>query len=59
VSVARSLDDEALDDNGDTATIFDVLSTHVKIKSFPTLDNDTGPIRSIAQLEKGSTGTAE
>jgi hypothetical protein len=48
-----------LDDNGDETIIFDVLSTHVKIKSFPALDNGTGPIRSMTQLEKGSTGTAE
>jgi hypothetical protein len=59
VSAARSLDDEALDDNGEAAIIFDVLSTHVKIKSLPALDNGTGPIRSMAQLENGSTGTAE
>jgi hypothetical protein len=59
VSAARSLDDEALDDNGEAAIIFDVLSTHVKIKSLPDLDNGTGPIRSMAQLENGSTGTAE
>ncbi len=56
---SRSLDDEVLDDNGDAAIIFDVLSTHVKIKSLPVLDNDTGPMRSMTQLEKGSTGTVE
>jgi hypothetical protein len=59
VSAARSLDDESLDDNGEAAIIFDVLSTHVKIKSLAALDNDTDPIRSMAQLENGSTGTAE
>ena len=59
VSTVRSLDDESLDDNDDTTIIFDVLSTHVKIKLLPALDNDTGPMRSMVQLEKGSTGTAE
>ena len=59
VSDVRSLDDEAFDDNGDTAIIFDVLSTHIKIKSLPVLDNGTGPMRSMVQLEKGSTGTSE
>ena len=59
VIVVRSFDDETLDDNGDTAIILDVLSTHVKIKSLSDLDSDTGPMRSIAQWEKGPTGTVE
>jgi hypothetical protein len=59
VSVTRSLDDETLDDNDEAAIIFDVLSTHVKMKSLPDLDNGTGPIRSMTQLENGSTGTTE